>query len=479
MLSSIFGTRLPAPNNNGGVPSVKVKGESLNNLATRSRNKLRKSRALEKPKNKTDILEFESNNPLFNSEIPIDRKLYNAVKDKKFEVALSLIDEIGDKKQLLNYSDSNGFTPLFHTIFIPDDENSKKIAKKLIDAGANLDHTDNRNLTALIWLCNENYSKHKINLGWRDRSIIFDLINNGANLDIIDFQGITALDYAIANGLSDIVSAIKTKGGHTASELIPQLSNSCIQKRQIALQTITDAEARAKGEKLFDACNTNRGALALRLISEGAYLDFQKMTNKDTSKFDKYQMFYSVLYTPGYFTPLMTAIVVHINKEVIDNLIEAGANIDIVDNYNRNALILASALYEYSRIYNFYSDMTFYANIIADLVKKGAKLNVMPKDLESWGGYDTHNEFTALDFISTSWQTGNWLKKLIREKGGLKGVEVFLSLLRNKPHVTNWVNHKTIVEKPFAPASTVSGGRRRNKTKKTKLTSRKTRSKKL
>lgn len=475
MFSSIFGTRSPAPNNNGGVPSIKVKGESLNNLAKRRRNEIRRRRAVEKPKNIYNY-KWESNNPLFNSERPIDRKLYNAVKDKKFEVALSLIDEIGDKKQLLNYSDSNGFTPLLIAIFIGN-ENSKKVAKKLIDAGANLDHTDNKNRTALIYLCLIGLSKDNINKGWSAGSLVFDVINNGANLDIIDdYEGKTALDYAYMGDFEDIVSAIETKGGHTSDGLIPQLSHSCIQKRQIALQTITDAEARVKGEELLDACNFQNLALALRLISEGAYLDFQKMVylSPKLNFPDYYLRPESRVTSPGYFTPLMTTIYVSTKNwqydNVIFNLIKAGANIDIVDNNNRNALILACA------VNNPYAAQ--------ELVENGAKLDVMLINLDGGNGK------TALDIVSTNADISSvgssmpydisltrslmYVKNLIRSKGGHYGSE-----LRNKPHVKNWVNHKTIVEQPVAPASTVSGGRRRNKTKKTKLMSRKTRSKKL
>ena len=140
----------------------------------------------------------------------------------------------------------------------------------------------------------------------------------------------------------------------------------------------TGAEYKAKGAALLEACMIHDEGGALRLISEGADVDFVGGDDRRT--------------------PLIWASYEDI-EAVAARLVEAGAKLDIVDSGGNSALILAS----------------YYGHVaIARLLV--ARMDVAALNLVDGGGK------TALDWA----EQGSYASAAaaIRARGGLKGAEL-------------------------------------------------------
>ena len=107
--------------------------------------------------------------------------IFDAVMHHDIELVKKLINNGVD----LNIKDNDGYTPLMRSMFVIED--SEKIIKLLIDAGANVNITDdnNGNTALILWIKSDwkNTSTNKIKL----------LINAGADVNIKNNYGNTAL----------------------------------------------------------------------------------------------------------------------------------------------------------------------------------------------------------------------------------------------------------------------------------------------
>jgi ankyrin repeat protein len=144
----------------------------------------------------------------------------------------------------------------------------------------------------------------------KDAAAALRLIGEGAALNqVVSDVGKCVLDYADEYGLEAVSAAIRARGGRTSGEVA-----------KAARAALGPAAAREKGKQLRHACECSNAVVALRLISEGADLDCVDV---------------------GGFSPLIIASREEELKSVAALLVAAGAQMDIVDRFDRSALIWA------------------------------------------------------------------------------------------------------------------------------------------
>lgn len=103
-----------------------------------------------------------------------------------------------------NITDDDGNNPLFWADYaltnLEDKEKHLKIIDALIKANIDLDHRDNLfEATALIWSAKRG-----------NKEVTKKLIAAGANLNITDDENLTALDWSLKNNHSEIVEMLKS-----------------------------------------------------------------------------------------------------------------------------------------------------------------------------------------------------------------------------------------------------------------------------
>ena len=85
----------------------------------------------------------------------------------------------------------------------------ERIVKKILDAGASVNVTDNDGKTALMWACINNYpfSENLVS----EYPIIIALLESGANVDDTDNNGKTALMLGQESGSKNSVSILQNQ----------------------------------------------------------------------------------------------------------------------------------------------------------------------------------------------------------------------------------------------------------------------------
>ncbi len=123
----------------------------------------------------------------------IDSKLIAAVKNNDEEMVKSLIE----KGANVNSKDKYGHTALIYA----SEEGYKEIAKLLIDGGANVNATNKSKVTALMWASQKGY-----------KEIVQLLIEAGANVNAKDEDEETALVFAFRGNHEEIVELLIQEG---------------------------------------------------------------------------------------------------------------------------------------------------------------------------------------------------------------------------------------------------------------------------
>ena len=185
------------------------------------------------------------------------------------------------------------------------------VAARLIAAGARLDLVDKDGDTALILACTD-----------RRAATALLLVDAGAALDTADASGRRALDWADEKGLEAVSAAIRTRGGRTVAE--NKAARELGARDKAARAALAPEAARVLGEQLLEACEVKDAALALRLIGEGADVDFVN---------------------EGGVSPLIAATRYEALDAVASRLIASGARLDAAD-VNDNSAITSACFHK-------------------------------------------------------------------------------------------------------------------------------------
>ena len=107
--------------------------------------------------------------------------------------------ESGEAKVNAQYED--GLTILMHVVPVTNEEFLEKSIAMLVDVGADLDLSDNKDRTAL------HYATVRGN-----RKAVELLLSHGANAALEEWQGLTALDLARSKGHDEIAALLGGRG---------------------------------------------------------------------------------------------------------------------------------------------------------------------------------------------------------------------------------------------------------------------------
>jgi len=243
-------------------------------------------------------------------------ELLAACEEGRVEDALRLVGEGAD----VDFADSTGFTPLLAASIRGDEV----VVMRLVEAGAKID------------LANKQSNQSALSVAaYFGQAAVAQLLAarmDAAALNLIDVFGKTALDWASEGGaekdkvaeLAPVAATIRARGGLAA----------------------VDAKALLPpGAQLLWACKDERAEDALRLISEGADLNFAAGVDGRT--------------------PLMTASAQGLEAIAV-RLVDKGALLDLVDkDLEMSAISIAAA--------------NGHAAIAQMLVDKGAKIDLVDK----------------------------------------------------------------------------------------------------
>jgi hypothetical protein len=157
----------------------------------------------------------------------------------------------------------------------------------------------------------------------------FGSIGGGGRYDdlVARFTGERTPATGFSFGVSRLAAALKAAGREAAASTMAEHAAAGALAKA-ARAALSAAEALVKGESLLQACLTKTVAGALRLIGEGANVDFAAN--------DQCIDYHSV---PG-FTPLILASM-HGLEVVAARLVEAGAKLDLVNERGISALTYA------------------------------------------------------------------------------------------------------------------------------------------
>ena len=221
--------------------------------------------------------------------------------DRKHEDAINILLKVGAD---INIADDDGTTCLMYAV---DRDCSKEVLQAIIDHGGNVNTTDKENCTALMIACQNRYIDG-----------IYVLLKAGADPNITDDIGWTCLMYAVDWGCNtDVLQSIIDHGAHVNATNLTNCTTLMI--------------ACAKG--YMNVFNV--------LLKAGV----------DPNIKDKHRQ-----------TCLMYAVTGGCSKEVLQAIIDHGADVNATDNLDRTALIIAV---EKSCV-----------DVINTLLKAGADVNV-------------------------------------------------------------------------------------------------------
>ena len=268
----------------------------------------------------------------------------------------------------------------------------------LVDKGAKVDLVDAHGCTALTCASRSNFDPAV--------TLLLAVRTSVVALSLVNKNGKTALDYADEGGearesvekLAPVAATIRARGGlmgFEAKALMPP------------------------AEQLLWACIDRRAEDALRLISEGADVDFAGQYGGDT--------------------PLIMASVCGL-EAVVARLVEVHAKLDLVSAYGVSALTAASVI-GHTRIVQLLADKGARLDLVDKLGRSAlfaatnyghhatAQLLVDRMDAAALNLVNAEGE-TALDHADWGGEVGKFTKELapvaaaIRARGGLTGSEL-------------------------------------------------------
>ena len=219
----------------------------------------------------------------------------------------------------------------------------------LLNAGADIDATDKKGMTPLLYALD----------ALRTEAALF-LISKGANTDLADNDGHKAIDYATAHGLREIVSML----GHTAdsdSQGNMPLHQAVFNNQSEVVRTLLAGSKQYvnavndSGETpLLIACSNGNLLITGLLIDAGADVNKALLDGNTPLHFSAYQgnsfIGKALLQANAKIdaqsedgkTPLIVA-AGQGNNDFVSLLIEQNANVNLADNQQFTALHYASA----------------------------------------------------------------------------------------------------------------------------------------
>ena len=183
-----------------------------------------------------------------------------------------------------NIADDSGATCLMHAVF---KDGSKDMLHAIIDHGADVDATSKENCIALMIACGKN-----------SVGAIYVLLESGADINITDIDGDTCLMHAVVGNCSkEVLQAIIDHGADV------------------------NATNKENHTALMSACQLSDACAITVLLGSGA----DPNTADDNGD-----------------TCLHVGILKNLNKEVIQTIIDHGANVDAINKLNVTPLMVAS-----------------------------------------------------------------------------------------------------------------------------------------
>lgn len=285
----------------------------------------------------------------------------------------SLVSVLISAKADVNMVDSKGKTALIYAV---EKESKKNLAKDLIASGTDVNITDNEGKTALIHAVEKENSL----------SVVHTLITAGAHVDICDKRGATALIYAAKN--DDVPLAHALIESNADVNMIDKNGKSALiycakNGNEHLLQTLVDAGARIditdkdRNTPLIYAALNNNEKLAKYLIEKGADISHVNACGTST---------------------LMSA-ASNGSADLVSDVIDAGADVNAVDYQGKTALIYA--VQEDIKSEEIFSSETYSDSSVEEnerlcekLIIAGADVNVMDNSGKSALMYATENDRT-------------------------------------------------------------------------------------